>query len=72
MSSRDRDDCGVQVVENFAASLGQDGAAVRAGFRLPWNSGQDEGQVSRLKLLERSMYGRAKLDLLRRRFLLAA
>ena len=64
--------CGVQVVESFAASLGQDGAAVRAGLRLPWSSGQDEGQVNRLKLLKRSMYGRAKLDLLRRRFLLAA
>lgn len=64
--------CGVQVVESFAASLGQDGAAVRAGLRLPWSSGQAEGQVNRLKLLKRAMYGRAKLDLLRRRFLLAA
>ncbi len=35
-------------------------------------SGQAEGQINRLKLLKRSMYGRAKLDLLRRRFLLAA
>jgi transposase len=26
-----------------------------------------EGQITRLKLLKRSMYGRAKLDLLRRR-----
>lgn len=64
--------CGVRVVESFAASLEQDGAAVRAGLRLPWSSGQAEGQVNRLKLLKRSMYGRAKLDLLRRRFLLAA
>jgi transposase len=37
-----------------------------------WSSGQAEGQINRLKLLKRSMYGRAKLDLLRRRFLLAA
>ena len=64
--------CGVRVVERFAVSLDQDGAAVRAGLRLPWSSGQDEGRVNRLKLLKRSMYGRAKLDLLRRRFLLAA
>jgi Transposase len=63
--------CGVRVVESFAASLGQDGAAVRAGLGLPWSSGQAEGQVNRLKLLKRAMYGRAKLDLLRRRFLLA-
>ncbi len=64
--------CGVWVVESFASSLAQDGASVRAGRRLPWSSGQAEGQVNRLKLLKRAMYGRAKLDLLRRRFLLAA
>ena len=63
--------CGARVVEGFAASLDQDGAAVRAGLRLPWSSGQAEGQVNRLKLLKRSMVGRAKLDLLRRRFILA-
>ncbi len=45
---------------------------MRAALRLPWSSGQAEGQINRLKLLKRSMYGRAKLDLLRRRFLLAA
>lgn len=56
----------------FAVSLNQDGAAVRAGLRLPWSAGQDKGQVNRLKLIKRSMYGRAKLDLLRRRFLLTA
>ncbi len=61
-----------RVVESFAVSLAQDGAAVRAGLRLPWSSGQDEGQVNCLQLLKRSMYGRAKLDLLRRRFFLAA
>jgi transposase len=62
---------GLRVVESFAVSLDQDGAAVRAGLRLSWSGGQDEGQVSRLKLLRRFMYGRAKLDLLRRRSLLA-
>ncbi|ACB81864.1 transposase, IS204/IS1001/IS1096/IS1165 family protein [Methylorubrum populi BJ001] len=64
--------CGVQVVESFASGLAQDGAAVHAGLRLPWISGQAEGQVNRLKLLKRAIYGQAKLDLLRRRFLLAA
>ena len=65
-------DCGVRIVESFAANLDQDGCAVRAALSLPWSSGQAEGQINRLKLLKRSMYGRAKLDLLRRRFLLAA
>lgn len=53
----------------FAASLVQDYAAVRAALELPWSNGQTEGQVHRLKLLKRQMYGRAKLDLLRLRVL---
>lgn len=64
--------CGVRIVESFAASLGQDRDAVRSALTLPWSSGQAEGQITRLKLLKRAMYGRANLDLLRRRFLLAA
>ena len=39
---------------------------------LAWSNGQVEGQVNRLKTLKRQMYGRASLDLLERRFLLAA
>ena len=62
----------MRVVESFAATLDQDVAAVRAALTLPWSSGQTEGQINRLKLLKRNMYGRAKLDLLRRRVLLAA
>jgi transposase len=59
-------------VETFAAGLAQDGAAVRAALTRPWSSGQAEGQITRLKLLKRQMYGRAGLDLLRHRALLAA
>ena len=59
-------------VETFAAGLEQDGAAVRAALTMPWNNGQTEGQVTRLKLLKRQTYGRAGFDLLRRRVLLAA
>ncbi|MBB3264872.1 transposase [Azospirillum sp. OGB3] len=39
---------------------------------MPWSSGQAEGQVNKLKLIKRQMYGRANFDLLRRRVLLAA
>ena len=67
----DAQTCGVRIVENFAASIGEDGDAVRAALTLPWSSGQAEGQIARLKLLKCAMYGRANLDLLRRRFLLA-
>jgi transposase len=64
--------CGVSAIATFAAGLEQDGAAVRAALTLPWSSGQAEGQITRLKLVKRSMYGRASFDLLRRRVLLAA
>ena len=63
--------CGVGAPQTFAAGLHQDGAAVRAALTLPWSSGQAEGQINRLKLLKRQMYGRAGFDLLRRRVLLA-
>ena len=56
----------------FAKRLRADYDAVRAGVALAWSNGQTEGQVNRLKTLKRQMYGRANLDLLERRFLLAA
>jgi hypothetical protein len=40
-----------------------------AGLTLPWSNGPVEGQVNRLKLIKRSMYGRAKFDLLKLRVL---
>jgi transposase len=52
---------------SFAEGVRRDLAAVQAAMRLPWSQGQTEGQVNRLKLLKRQMYGRAKLDLLRQR-----
>ena len=67
----DAQTCGVRVVESFAGSIGQDGDAVRSALTLPWSSGQAEGQITRLKLLKRAMYGRANLDLLRRQLLIA-
>jgi transposase len=39
---------------------------------MAWNNGQTEGQVNRLKLLKRQMYGRANYELLRRRVFRAA
>lgn len=56
----------------FAASLRRDEAAVRAGMTLPWSTGPVEGEINRLKLIKRTMFGRAKLDLLRQRVLYAA
>jgi transposase len=52
-----------------ARSLNRDKDAVLAALSLPWSNGQVEGQVNRLKLIKRQMYGRAKFDLLRLRVL---
>lgn len=54
---------------NFAARLRQDYQAVKAGITLKWSNGQTEGQVNKLKMMKRQMYGRANLDLLRSRLL---
>ena len=62
----------VRQLQSFAKRLRVDYNAVRAGVTLAWSNGQTEGQVNRLKTLKRQMYGRANLDLLGRRFLLAS
>jgi transposase len=59
-------------LRGFAEGLHKDEAAVRAALRLPWSNGQVEGQMNRLKMIKRQMYGRAKFDLLRQRVLLAS
>ena len=58
-------------VRRFATGLSEDDEAVKAGVTLPWSSGPVEGHMNRLKMLKRQMFGRARLDLLSRRFLLA-
>jgi transposase len=57
---------------SFANGLTDDLLAVRAALGYEWSQGQVEGQVHRLKLIKRQMYGRGKLDLLRARVLRAA
>ena len=64
--------CGIPALESFAAGLQQDEAAVSAALTLPYSSAQAEGQIHKLKLIKRQMYGRANFDLLRHRVLLAA
>lgn len=53
----------------FAEELKADQSAVTAGLTLPWSNGMVEGNVNRLKLIKRSMYGRAQFNLLRQRVL---
>jgi len=59
-------------MRGFAAGLRQDEAAVQAALTESWSNGPVEGQVNRLKLIKRSMYGRAGFKLLRARVLFAA
>ena len=59
-------------LKSFAVGLRRDYAAVRAGLSRPESNGQVEGQITRLKLLKRQMYGRAEFDVLRLRVLHAA
>ena len=61
---------GSAALQSFVAGLRTDLAAVTAGLTLAWNSGPVEGTVNRIKTLKRQMYGRAHLDLLRKRLLL--
>jgi transposase len=59
-------------LRSFAAGLKRDLAAVVNGLSLPYSSGAVEGNINRIKMLKRQMYGRANLDLLRKRVLLRA
>lgn len=59
--------CSTVLLQQFGLRLQQDYGAVRAALATEWSNGQTEGQVTRLKLIKRQMYGRAKLDLLRQR-----
>lgn len=58
-------------VTGFANGLTSDLDAVTAGLTLPHSSGPVEGNVNRIKMIKRQMYGRASFDLLRKRVLLA-
>lgn len=59
-------------LRGFATGLRQNAQAVRAALTLFGSSGQVEGQVTRLKLIEQQGYGRAKLDPLRASLVRAA
>lgn len=58
-------------LKSFTAGIRRDLQAVLNGLTLPHNSGAVEGTVNKLKYIKRQMFGRAKLDLLRKRVLLA-
>ena len=60
------------LVVAFANGIIKDLDAVRAAIISPWSNGQTEGQITKLKLVKRQMYGRGKIDLLQARVIGAA
>ena len=56
----------------FITELRKDIAAVQAALDLPWTTSPVEGQIGRIKMIKRTMYGRAGFKLLRARVLHAA
>ena len=62
-------DTELEEIVRFARVLHRDLEAVKNAIELPWNNGQAEGQINRLKTLKRAMYGRARPELMRARML---
>jgi transposase len=58
-------------LRSFTRGIRRDQAAVTNGLTMAHSSGAVEGNVCRIKVLKRQMFGRASLDLLRKRILLS-
>lgn len=63
---------GASLIASFAGGITRDKEAVRSAITEPWSNGQTEGQITKLKLVKRQMYGRANIDLLQARLIGAA
>jgi transposase len=57
-------------LRSFANGIRRDQQAVTAGLALPYSSAAMEGNVNKIKMIKRQMYGRAGFDLLRKRVIL--
>lgn len=57
-------------LHSFANGIRRDQHAVTAGLTLPYSSAAVEGNVTRIKMIKRQMYGRAGFALLRKRVIL--
>jgi transposase len=57
------------LIASFANGIAKDAAAVRAAITTSWSNGQTEGQITKLKMVKRQMYGRAKIDVLQARLI---
>jgi transposase len=57
-------------LHSFASGIRRDQQGVTAGLALPYSSAAMEGNVNKIKMIKRQMYGRAGFDLLRKRVIL--
>jgi hypothetical protein len=60
---------GFSCLAQFARILHRDLGAMELAIEKPWNNGPVEGQINRLKVIKRQMYGRAGFELLKARVL---
>ena len=58
-------------IRAFAAGVRRDQAAVQAALDYAWSSGRVEGQITKIKLVKRQMFGRGSIDLLKQRVMRA-
>lgn len=65
-------DARTSLIASFANGIMRDRSSIGAAIAEPWSNGQTEGQITKLKLVKRQMYGRGKLDLLQARLIGAA
>jgi transposase len=59
----------IKQMSRLANGIKQDIDAVSNAISSSWSSGRVEGKINKLKTLKRQMYGRASLDLLRRKMI---
>jgi transposase len=65
-------DASTSLLASFGKGIVADLAAVRAALIEPWSNGQAEGHITKLKLVKRQMYSRARPDLLHARLVAPA
>ena len=65
------DTAAASLLAPFARGLAKDHFAVRAAISSAWSNAQAEGQINKLKVVKRQMYGRGNLDLLQARVIAA-
>lgn len=59
----------LKTVRFFGKFLKDEYSFIRAALEHEWSNGQTEGQINRLKVIKRQMYGRASFELLRQKVL---